>query len=29
MRMYKTDDIIEILQDSKEYDNKYVGFEVN
>lgn len=29
MRMYKTDDIIEILHDSKEYDNKYVGFEVN
>ena len=29
MRMYKTDDIIEILQDSKECDNKYVGFEVN
>lgn len=27
MKMYRIDDIIEILQDGKESDNEYVGFE--
>lgn len=27
MKMYKTKEIIEILQDELEFDNEYVGFE--
>lgn len=29
MKMYKIDDIIEVLQEGKETGNEYAGFEVN